>query len=79
MDELVPVLSLVLGYWESLVVGLVYDRDCQGFQKIFLIQKLIFLGPITQTQTPNHWRLSLDKRLIVSAPSVVSMLVLGPQ
>ena len=33
MDELGPVLSLVLGYWESLVVGPVYDRYCQGFKK----------------------------------------------
>ena len=32
MDDLGPVLSLVLGYWESLVVGPVYDRDRQGFQ-----------------------------------------------
>ena len=32
MDYLGPVLSLVLGYWESLVVGAVYYRDRQGFQ-----------------------------------------------
>ena len=32
MDELGHVLSLVLGYWESSVVGPVCDRDCQGFQ-----------------------------------------------
>ena len=32
MDEMGPVLSLVLGYWESLVVGPVYDRNRQGFQ-----------------------------------------------
>ena len=32
MDELGPVLSLVLGYLDSSVVGLVYDRDRQGFQ-----------------------------------------------
>ena len=31
MDELVPVLSLVLGYRGSLVVGPVYDRDRQVF------------------------------------------------
>ena len=31
MDELVPVLSLVLGYRVSLVVGPVYDRYCQVF------------------------------------------------
>ena len=34
MDELSPVLSLVIGYWESSVVRPVYDRDHQGFQKI---------------------------------------------
>ena len=33
MDVMGPVLSLVLGYQESLVVGPVYDRDCQGFQQ----------------------------------------------
>ena len=33
MAELSHVLSLVLGYWESSVVGPVYDRDHQGFQK----------------------------------------------
>ena len=32
MDDLVHVLSLVLGYWESSVVGPVCDMDCQGFQ-----------------------------------------------
>ena len=32
MADLSPVLSLVLGYWESSVVGPVYDRDHQGFQ-----------------------------------------------
>ena len=32
MDELGPVLSLVLGYWESSVVGPICDMDCQGFQ-----------------------------------------------
>ena len=32
MAELSPVLSLVLGYWESSLVGPVYDRDHQGFQ-----------------------------------------------
>ena len=32
MDELGHVLSLVLSYQESLVVGPVCDRDCQGFQ-----------------------------------------------
>ena len=32
MAELSPVLSLVIGYWESSVVGYVYDRDHQGFQ-----------------------------------------------
>ena len=32
MDELGTVLSLVVGYLESLVVGTVYDRDHQGFQ-----------------------------------------------
>ena len=34
MDELRPVLSLVLGYWESLVVGTVYDRYNQGLQQL---------------------------------------------
>ena len=33
MDDLGHVLSLVLRYRESLVVGPVYDRDCQGFQQ----------------------------------------------
>ena len=33
MAELSPVLSLVLGYWKSLVMGPVYNRDHQGFQK----------------------------------------------
>ena len=32
MDDLDHVLSLVLGYQESLVVGPVCDRYCQGFQ-----------------------------------------------
>ena len=32
MDELGPVSSLVFGYWESLVVGLVYDKDHKVFQ-----------------------------------------------
>ena len=32
MDDMSPVLSLVLGYWESSVVGPVYDRYHQGFQ-----------------------------------------------
>ena len=32
MDELGHVLSLVLGYWESSVVGPICDMDCQGFQ-----------------------------------------------
>ena len=32
MDEVDPVLSLVLGHWESSVVGPVYDRYRQGFQ-----------------------------------------------
>ena len=32
MAELSLVLSLVLGYWESSVVGPVYNRDYQGFQ-----------------------------------------------
>ena len=32
MDELGHVLSLVLGYRESLAVGPVYDRDLPGFQ-----------------------------------------------
>ena len=34
MAELRPVLSLVLGYWESSVVVPVYDRDHQGFQHL---------------------------------------------
>ena len=33
MDEMGHVLSLVLRYQESLVVGPVYGRHCQGFQK----------------------------------------------
>ena len=33
MDEMSTVLSLVLGYRVSLVVGPVYDRDRQGFQQ----------------------------------------------
>ena len=33
MDDLGPVLSLVLGYRKSSVVGPVYDRDRQGFQQ----------------------------------------------
>ena len=37
MDELVHMLSLVLGYWESLVVGPVYNRDCQGFKQVHLL------------------------------------------
>ena len=32
MAELIPGLSLVLGYWESSVVGPVYNRYHQGFQ-----------------------------------------------
>ena len=32
MAEISPKLSLVLGYWESLVVVPIYDRDHQGFQ-----------------------------------------------
>ena len=32
MDDLGPVLGLVLGYCESSVVGPVYDRDHQVFQ-----------------------------------------------
>ena len=32
MDELGHVLSLVLVYWESSVVGPICDMDCQGFQ-----------------------------------------------
>ena len=35
MDDLGLMLSLVLGYWESLVVEPVYDRDHQGFQHTF--------------------------------------------
>ena len=34
MAELSPVLILVLGYWESSVVGHVYGRDHQVFQKV---------------------------------------------
>ena len=33
MAELSPMYSLVLGYWESLVVGPAYDMDHQGFQQ----------------------------------------------
>ena len=33
MDELGPVLSLVLGYQESSLVGPVYDRNLKGFQQ----------------------------------------------
>ena len=34
IDELGHVLSLVLGYWDSLVVGHVCNRDCQGVQQL---------------------------------------------
>ena len=33
MADLIPVLSRLLGYWGSLVVGSIYDRDHQGFQQ----------------------------------------------
>ena len=36
MDELSLVLSLVLGSWESSVVGPVYNRDHQGFQQTLI-------------------------------------------
>ena len=41
MDELSPVLSLVLGYWESLVVGPVYNSDHQGFQHFLFLRHYI--------------------------------------
>ena len=34
MDELGHVLSLMLGYWESSLVGPVYDSDCQVFHQL---------------------------------------------
>ena len=40
MDYMGPVLGLVLGYWESSVVGPVYNRDCQGFQHLASLQNV---------------------------------------